>query len=469
MKRFQYIIIFAIIIFSGLGCKKFLDVNTNPNNPPDVQESLILTGAETVIGTSIAAGGPSTTISYWMQQMALNQVQPQIDGYLILPDGEDGDWGNLYVSILNNMVIMNNKAMSHKNYNYAGIAKILSAYALGVTTDLFGDIPYSKALKGTSVLKPAYDKQEDIYKNIQALLDSAVININTANATQLAPGSDDFIYEGDMSLWLKFAYSLKARYYMHLTKASGYTAAGQAALALTALQKGFQSTGDEAAFSYPGTPGGESAWYENTLPGAGGVVLASTIIDSMVSRKDPRLKIISTVNDATPGVYVGRVLGTQANPDPTAYSQVNDFYAGIGSKAYIMNYAENLFIKAEALFITSGASAANAVFINGINAHMDKLGIDTTAPAALAYVALRTPLTAANALQRIIEEKWMADFLSIENYNDWRRTGFPKLPVVQNAYIPAIPLRFPYPLSELTSNPQPEQTATLSTPVWWNK
>jgi hypothetical protein len=85
------------------------------------------------------------------------------------------------------------------------------------------------------------------------------------------------------------------------------------------------------------------------------------------------------------------------------------------------------------------------------------------------YITLRTPLTPANALQRIVEEKWEADFLSIENYNDWRRTGFPVLPVVQNSYLPAIPKRFPYPLSELTSNPQPEQSATLSTPVWWNQ
>jgi hypothetical protein len=469
MKRLTIAILFLSTLFAAPGCKKFLDVNTNPNNPPDVQEPLILTGAETTIGTSIASGGPAVTVSYWMQQMALNQVQPQIDGYLILPDGEDGDWANIYVSVLNNMVIMNKKALAHGNYNYAGVAKILNAYSLGIATDLWGDIPYSQALQGTSKLKPGYDKQEDIYKDIQLLLDSAIINLGTVNAKQTSPGADDFIYNGDMSLWLKFAYSLKARDYIHLAKAPGYTAAAQAALALTALQKGFQSNDDEAAFSYPGTPGGESPWYENTLPGAGGVVLSSNIIDSMVSRKDPRLPVIATVNDASPGIYVGRPIGAQANPDPTAYSQVNTFYAGIGSKSYIMDYTENLFIKAEALFYTSGAAAATPVFVNGINAHMAKLGIDTNSVAAKAYITLRTPLTPANALQRIVEEKWEADFLSIENYNDWRRTGFPVLPVVQNSYLPAIPKRFPYPLSELTSNPQPEQSATLSTPVWWNQ
>jgi hypothetical protein len=37
----------------------------------------------------------------------------------------------------------------------------------------------------------------------------------------------------------------------------------------------------------------------------------------------------------------------------------------------------------------------------------------------------RGTLTSANAMQLIIEEKAVANFLSMENYTDWRRTGFP--------------------------------------------
>ena len=131
-----------------------------------------------------------------------------------------------------------------------GIAKILSAFCLGIATDYWGDIPYSDALQGSSKFQPAYDKQEDIYKTIQQLLDDGIVDIN--KNTGVKPGGDDYFYKGDMNKWKRLAYTLKPRYYMHLTKAPGYTALAQANLALTALQNGMQANSDDAVFTYPG-------------------------------------------------------------------------------------------------------------------------------------------------------------------------------------------------------------------------
>jgi hypothetical protein len=49
-----------------------------------------------------------------------------------------------------------------------------------------------------------------------------------------------------------------------------------------------------------------------------------------------------------------------------------------------------------------------------------------------------------------MQEKKIADFLSPENYNDWRRTGFPKLTKVLNAQVSDIPRRLTYPQAEIT-------------------
>jgi len=84
------------------------------------------------------------------------------------------------------------------------------------------------------------------------------------------------------------------------------------------------------------------------------------------------------------------------------------------------------------------------------------------------YLASRGTLTGANALQRIIEEKRIAHLLSPEDYVDWRRTGWPALTIVQNAQTSAIPRRLTYPQSEINSNPQPQQSATLTDRVWWD-
>jgi hypothetical protein len=97
---------------------------------------------------------------------------------------------------------------------------------------------------------------------------------------------------------------------------------------------------------------------------------------------------------------------------------------------------------------------------------MSQLGIGTAATTA--YVNSKPTLTAATAEQAIIDEKYVADFLSVEAYDDWRRTGFPTLALAQNPYVPYIPRRWPYPSSELLSNPQPQQKATTADHVWWD-
>lgn len=96
---------------------------------------------------------------------------------------------------------------------------------------------------------------------------------------------------------------------------------------------------------------------------------------------------------------------------------------------------------------------------------MSKLGIADDV--ADSYLTSRGTLTSANAMKLIIEEKVVANFLSMENYVDWRRTGFPALTKVKNA-LSDIPRRVLYPQSEMTSNPQPQQNAKLTDRVWWD-
>src|SRR5205085_12263077 len=126
---------------------------------------------------------------------------------------------------------------------------------------------------------------------------------------------------------------------------------------------------------------------------------------------DPRLPVIATSPN---GVFLGRLSTTEADPDPTVYSVINEFYAGIDAPLSIFNYSEVLFLKAEATLNVSGESAAEPIYQEAIKSHMDKLGVD---PAdADVYIASRSGLTTSDALERIIEEKSVANFLSIENY-----------------------------------------------------
>jgi len=471
MKKFIYSILLLPVVFAGGGCKKFLDVNKDPNNPLESKENLLLFPIETAISTAVAGGaltlGNYTTITvtddYWMQQLALNQTAPQVDEYKLRPADVDQIFLTSYSTCMWNLILLNNKAEENGNHAYAAVSKVLSAYMMGVITDHWGDIPYSQGFYGK--LKVPYDKQEDVYKAMHVLLDSAILEAGLP-AGKAVPSDDDQIYQGDMDLWVKFAYALKARYYIHLTKAPGYDAATQSNLALAALANSFQSDAEEAKYAfYTGNPTQESPWSLNIDASQGGVVCSSTLIDSLLARHDPRLPILTVQGT---GGDSGRIIGTPPDPDFTVYSTVGNFYAAGDAPSYILTYEELLFIKAEAVFRTQGAAAATPIYINGINAHMHKLGLDTTSAAVTNYIASRSPLTTANGMELLMQEKALANFLSMENFTDWRRTGHPALTIVRSPYVPTIPRRYPYPLAEISANPQPEQSADVTDRVWWD-
>src|SRR5699024_5260768 len=111
------------------------------------------------------------------------------------------------------------------------------------------------------------------------------------------------------------------------------------------------------------------------------------------------------------------------------------------------------------------------------SASMDKLQVGDAAAAA--YIAALPGLAASgNPLEEIITQKYIANFLKFEPYNDWRRTGYPEIePVTNNPRTPSgtIPVRFPYPDSELQNNAGnvsatgvPGGFPALEVPVWWD-
>jgi hypothetical protein len=92
-----------------------------------------------------------------------------------------------------------------------------------------------------------------------------------------------------------------------------------------------------------------------------------------------------------------------------------------------------------------------------------------------AYVDARPPLASvANPLAEIMREKFVANFLKLEAWNDWRRTGFPAVTPITSEYLTAIPQRIRTPDSEITSNASrveatgiPTNLTGMLVKVWW--
>src|SRR4030095_3607812 len=263
MMRHKNIFLLLVTIVLCVSCKKYLDVNISPNGPLTTGEKDLLAGIEAETGFNIAGGMPARISAMWTQQLAYNSEPPEWDAYKWQPSDANNTWSfSMYTSILHNLKIVRETAVSNGNNHYLAIAEILTAYNLGVAADLWGDIPYDEAFKGTEGLQPKYQKQEDIYKIVFALLDSAIVHASRPAGLHAPSGraGGDLIYDGNMNRWVKFAYFLKARHAFRLTYAPGHDKVTQANIALQALSNAFTSSGDNAAFPFYDSPGTENPW-----------------------------------------------------------------------------------------------------------------------------------------------------------------------------------------------------------------
>ncbi len=131
----------------------------------------------------------------------------------------------------------------------AAALKVLQSFMFEYLTDIYGDIPYSEALKGREgLLLPKYDTQQEVYEGLMATLDEAVATLKGEN--DAIDAVYDLIYKGDRSKWIKFANSLKLRMLMR-----SYTAFGdkQGQLEAIATSDLITSADDDAYLTYEGT------------------------------------------------------------------------------------------------------------------------------------------------------------------------------------------------------------------------
>jgi len=445
----------ACVLFGS--CKKsFLDPNNNinPNQPVAVSDAGLLPSAIVPIAYN-TGGSLSWYTSMWDQQTIGTDRQFQnFENFITQTADLDNIWTNIYQNALINAVVLNRQATREGNIYYAGISKVLIAYQMGLTTDLWGDVPYSNAFKGAAkVLTPTFDKQQDVYTSLFKLLDSAKTQLRAAKVGTSFPGADDVSnYGGSVASWLKLANVLTARLSIHLVKVDP-TNSTKAIAAIAA--GGFTSNADNFAVKFGTDQNSNNPNYQlNSQRGGylgyGGLYLPH----AMFVLNDPRLAVfVLNYSDAAATGNLGDYFGTKKNQ---------------GAPVVMVTFAEQNFILAEAYNRTGDAASAQTAFSAGIAASMSQFGIDNAT--AGKYIAANGTLPAdpTTALQAIMTQKYFALYLNPEAYTDWRRTGYPVLtsPVGGTA----IPRRFLYPLQEYSfnkANVPPD--VNLTTKVYWDK
>jgi len=227
--HFIYFFTALIILVAGItGCKKFLDVNKNLNDPTAVPVSLLLSKCERDISQNTALGsGLGGTMSIYTHQTT---GRVGADRY----GAGSAGWDGLYGAITNLNVIIK-QGTAETRYAYAGIAKILKAYTYSILVDVYGDVPFSEFDQfADGVTQPKFDKGKDIYPQLFTMIDEGIADINNAAPNASKPGADDYIYKGDLTKWKKAANTIKLKLYTQVRRVQDVKAAVTALLATPA-------------------------------------------------------------------------------------------------------------------------------------------------------------------------------------------------------------------------------------------
>lgn len=479
-----------LMVFAFVACENYLggDTNQDPNRvfEDEIGQDALL--PPVLVSTSEAHFNIAFTFSQYAQHISFTGLTDSHEETELT-----GAWTEIYLTALNNLDVMEEKAQEADASHYLGIVKVMQAYNLSLATHAWEDIPWSEALQENE-FTPQYDSQEDVYGAIQQLLDDAITELQKEPSEFNQPGSDDVIYGGDISKWIKTAYSLKARNAIHLTAQGAVSAANEA---LTAVSNAYTSNADDFQVTYNAdknlNPWHTSA-YLAAQTGNPAPDHADQLIDMMngetYPEEDPRLPIIAS--NGGEAEYYGSESGNfgvnSDAPDNSSNVAFTDetFYSQADAPVIMMTYAEMKFIEAEAAFLrdnggdalaTGASQQAYDAYMEGIRAHMDKLGV--SASDRDDYMSESSvDVGAANlTMELIMKEKFKALFLNPETYNDYRRYDFDdsifkdlELPANHNEDLNGEWIqRAVYPSSELSRNQEEVKKAQkdIGTPMWF--
>lgn len=473
MKLVRYTII-LLGITSIISCKKFLDVNTNPNLPIAAPINGLL--IKTTQGVALNVYRVGNTTSYYVQYLASPNPDAPTDTY----DRIDASttWTLLYDN-MTDIYDLEKMAKDAGATQYQGVAKILMAMDLHLVHNLWGSAPYSQAFS-TETITPEYDDAKAIFQTCLTLLDEGIALLGQTGSKLTIPTSGtspDLIHKGSTPAWIRTAHALKARLLNQLSKTQQYNPA----TILTELAAAYTLPTHDA---YVTTFSVRNPWAQAALNNANqtlDVWLSQHYVNQMrdtptYENFDPRLPLIASQTRFSAFPYLGTRngkgrVGTGTTKDES-YLSTTGYYSSTASPLYIITYEEMKFIEAEVAFRTNDKPRAYTAYLEGIRANLNKVGV---LPAARdAYINHSSVSVGATnlTLQKIFNEKWKALFLTPVSWDDARRFDYqyPLFQLPLNVKTTTFVRRLVYPSVEISRNGSKVPPVTdVTQKLWWDQ
>jgi hypothetical protein len=459
IKKFAAAALITSVIM-GTGCAKidqFGDINNNPNGIVNPVPSALLTNVSSQIG-GFASVLRTAVYAQYIAENQYTDASLYALPLLEMSGTYSGPLNDLQVIINynSNPLTAGAASVDGANANQIAIARILKAFLYWQTTDRWGEIPYSEALKGAANLTPKFDKQEDIYidmiKELKEAASSFVIG---------APIKGDIIYGGNTDKWIRMANSLRLLMAVQMSNrhpGAGGIAALAAADAASSPGGLITSNADNFTLQYPGGSY-QNPWYLAFLARED-YASCKTMGDVLGGLGDSRINAFGTNTIMFPygltrdlAINYGNSVGNgQSVPLAVIHRMDNSPVVVIGASTVLLARAE---AKERGWITVSGAEpTAEQDYNAAITANFAQWGLTVTAgylngganyntsPGVTGSIGAGTApydnfraadnniqdAATPNKLARIALQRWIAGFPNgNEGWAQQRRTGVPNL------------------------------------------
>ncbi|HML71247.1 MAG: SusD/RagB family nutrient-binding outer membrane lipoprotein [Bacteroidota bacterium] len=477
MKKIIFSIASACLLIS---CGNFDDINLNPDKPTTVTPDFLATNI--ILNTTKSDAGKWLFGDSWIMKSSGSTEHMEWYMYNKFERGNFDEYANLIDAKKMVAIAEANSSLPEGEKNaFKALSHFMRGYVFYKTTMSMGDIPCSEALLSEEgLVAPVYDTQEDVFNTILEDLQKA--SDLFGNSTKL---NGDVVFGGNVTLWKNVTNSLMLRVLNMLSKKDQVgsinvrsTFEKVAASSLIRNEsESFQRVYDSSKSSqwYPFYYEKQNYW---SYP-----VMYSYFVDMLKELGDYRLFYYAEPAtalvafsedsfDAYSGVNPLLEFGElQKEYTQGKHSTVNRRYHRLaqGEPIKFISYSETQFILAEAaLRGWKTPNTAKEHYENGVRAAMQftaahtpneyrhKVVIDESYVEN--YLKGKAAFNTERGLEQIMIQKYIGSFvqLAFNSYYDYRRTGFPQIPIDpktnMNEIKTQIPLRWMYPSDEYSQN-----------------
>ena len=293
-------VVLASVVFSACNKSEYAKINTNPASISEGNPSYLFT-------QGYLEFEPSSYL-YWYYISKIVKNFDQVNGgstsdtYNTM--GELGGIGSQWIAVkkyendIKDVVSRYPEEDQPKYQHMTSILNVLANYLAVLDTDLYGSMPFSEAAQARygGTLTPKYDTQEEIFDTILKELNDDIDAFKNA-ADQINPGSQDPMYGGNVSKWIKVANGVKLKVAVRLLH-QNKSKALQIAQEVAASDANIMTTADDFFFnrgmSSDNNMGDYAFHFGNGVEGMG--TANKTIVDFMKKNMDPRVFIIYAKN-----------------------------------------------------------------------------------------------------------------------------------------------------------------------------